>query len=741
MKRIRLGWTICIASCFTSLLAQGGWVRQSPLPVGNELNGVWIFGRDTVLAVGSQGAYIKSVDGGRTWDTRSPLNGSDNDLSSIFFLDDSTGWIVGEIGTLLKTVDRGEHWTAWSGSINDDLQDVHFTDPQNGWIVGRWGTIFHSSDGGAEWTEQNSGTYRNLRSVFFVNPDTGWAVGHGGTILKTEDGGSVWSPQDSRTLSNLWSVHFINPDTGWAAGQDSTILKTVDGGRDWLPQSSGTGFDFSSIRFANPDTGFAAGFNGALDDFGILQKRGGVIIKTSDGGASWSQVHSSAVSGVNALCISGSGTGWSVGTTGMLLESADHGTAWKPRSRGASGPLTSVFFMDPDTGWTIASGLIYMTTDGGENWNPGPGPVLEDPRLSNFSFRSLQFVDRDTGIVTGSYILQSNTMFEMASVILRTTDGGATWRIERRGDYEYILDLQMLDADTGFAIGITVDISVGSLQSRFLTTADGGQNWQIVNGKLSNAILYSIDFVDSKTGWAAGESGLIYKTTDGGLTWKGYRTGLNNVYFQAVDFSDAKYGWAVGSGGLVVYSENGGEKWKRLESGTSDDLYGLFAVDYRTAWAVGAGGAILNTLDGGLSWVRQQTGTRDIFLDVYFPTFGTGWVVGENGSILKTTSGTTSVPDDREATSGPPRQFRLFQNYPNPFNPETTILFSLPDDGEITLKVFDPLGCEVATLAHGRHRAGLHRIPFHAAGLASGVYIYRLQSGNRVQTKKLVIQK
>jgi photosystem II stability/assembly factor-like uncharacterized protein len=738
MKRIRLGWVICIASCFTPLLAQSGWVRQSPLPLGNELNGVWVFGRDTIIAVGGGGAYIRSTDGGRTWDNRSPLNGSDNDLSAIFFVDDSTGWIVGEIGTLLKTTDRGEHWTTWSGTIEDDLQDVHFSDERNGWIAGRWGRIFHSTDGGAEWTEQNSGTYRNLRSVFFVNADTGWAVGHGGTILKTGDGGRVWSRQESGTSSDLWSVHFIDTGIGWAAGRDSTLLKTVDGGREWLPQSAGTGFDFSSIRFTHPDTGFAAGFGGTLDDFGILRKRGGVIIKTTDGGASWSRVHASSSSSLNALCISGSGTGWSVGTTGMLLETADRGTTWNSRSKGVSGPITSVFFMDPDTGWTIASGLVYGTTDGGDNWTASPGPVLEDPR---FSFHSLQFTGRDTGIVTGSYILQSSTMFEMASVILRTFDGGSTWITERRQDYEYIFDLRMLDPDTGFAIGVTVDLSAGMLKSRFLTTADGGKNWRIVENKLPATIYYSMDFTDSKTGWLAGESGLIQKTTDGGLTWKGYRTGLNNVYFQAVDFSDSKHGWAVGSGGIAVYSADGGEKWTRLEAGTSDDLYGLFAVDYRTVWAIGAGGTVLNTLDGGLTWERQPTGSREALLDVYFPTFGTGWAVGENGCIIKTTGGTTAVRDGLEAASGQPGRFQLYQNYPNPFNPETTILFSLPKEGEITLKVFDLLGREVAALAQGRRQAGMHRIPFHAGGLASGVYLVRLQSGDRVQTKKLVIQK
>lgn len=93
----------------------------------------------------------------------------------------------------------------------------------------------------------------------------------------------------------------------------------------------------------------------------------------------------------------------------------------------------------------------------------------------------------------------------------------------------------------------------------------------------------------------------------------------------------------------------------------------------------------------------------------------------------------TSVQRETEA----PERFSLFQNYPNPFNPTTTIEFSIGRESHVSLKVFDVLGREVATLVDGRLGAGDHRCVFDAKNLSSGVYMYRLQTGALVQTKKL----
>jgi hypothetical protein len=83
--------------------------------------------------------------------------------------------------------------------------------------------------------------------------------------------------------------------------------------------------------------------------------------------------------------------------------------------------------------------------------------------------------------------------------------------------------------------------------------------------------------------------------------------------------------------------------------------------------------------------------------------------------------------------------FLIEQNYPNPFNPATTIAFTLPKASLVTLKIYDVLGKEVVTLVAEKLPVGKHQRVWEAKGLASGVYLYRLQAGEFVQTKKLIL--
>jgi hypothetical protein len=86
-----------------------------------------------------------------------------------------------------------------------------------------------------------------------------------------------------------------------------------------------------------------------------------------------------------------------------------------------------------------------------------------------------------------------------------------------------------------------------------------------------------------------------------------------------------------------------------------------------------------------------------------------------------------------------PKNFILEQNYPNPFNPATTISFSLPRKSFVSLRVFDALGREVAILLADELSAGTYSRQWNAAGLASGVYFYRLQAGLFSETRKLIL--
>ena len=85
--------------------------------------------------------------------------------------------------------------------------------------------------------------------------------------------------------------------------------------------------------------------------------------------------------------------------------------------------------------------------------------------------------------------------------------------------------------------------------------------------------------------------------------------------------------------------------------------------------------------------------------------------------------------------------FTLQQNYPNPFNPETAIQFDLPQQGHVTLCIYDILGKKVATIMDQPLKAGQHEILFHAEGLASGVYFCQIQTGEYRSTKKMLLNR
>ena len=85
--------------------------------------------------------------------------------------------------------------------------------------------------------------------------------------------------------------------------------------------------------------------------------------------------------------------------------------------------------------------------------------------------------------------------------------------------------------------------------------------------------------------------------------------------------------------------------------------------------------------------------------------------------------------------------FQLLQNYPNPFNPTTDIEYDLPSKVRVSLKVYDVLGQEIATLYSGQQDAGEHVVTFNGDRFASGVYFYRLQAGGYTSVKKMMLIK
>ena len=143
------------------------------------------------------------------------------------------------------------------------------------------------------------------------------------------------------------------------------------------------------------------------------------------------------------------------------------------------------------------------------------------------------------------------------------------------------------------------------------------------------------------------------------------------------------------------------------------------------------------------------------------------YYISENGgqAVALTSDGASIDPswgivnaavDVKDDIDTQPSSFELFQNYPNPFNPSTKIKYEIPDqarndktavtlsgveESNVTLKVYDILGREVATLVNSEQMPGSYSVVFNASGLTSGLYFYKLSSGGFISTKKMILIK
>jgi hypothetical protein len=111
----------------------------------------------------------------------------------------------------------------------------------------------------------------------------------------------------------------------------------------------------------------------------------------------------------------------------------------------------------------------------------------------------------------------------------------------------------------------------------------------------------------------------------------------------------------------------------------------------------------------------------------------------DGSSLYKVNSTITST--ENNVNTYIPQKFQLYQNYPNPFNPNTLIRYQLPEDGLVTLKVYDVLGKEIATLVNDHQSAGYYKVEFKASNLSSGLYIYKITAKNFTQSRKMLFMK
>ncbi|OGC05364.1 hypothetical protein A2V82_08460 [candidate division KSB1 bacterium RBG_16_48_16] len=699
---------------------QTDWFWQYPQPQGNTLNDVFMIDENTAVAVGELGTIVRTTDGGEHWQVIYHQVGTSENLNAVFFINNHTGWAVGERGVTIKTTDGGQSWQALDSPTEYHLYDVCFVDENRGFIVGRFGKILRTTDGGASWITLKSGTQRSLQAIEFIDNKTGITVGSGGTIIKTRDGGETWQVVQAGYAYHLKAVQFVDHELGYAVGTGGTVLKTRDGGASWSRIDNDMTDDFYTVQFANADTGWAVGY--AVDD---NEQAVAALYSTEDGGLTW---HYEQALGrpLNAIHLNNQGNGWAVGGSGTIARVKSYGGEIIAQSSEELYWLYSVYFFNPDTGFAAGIGGVMRTNDGGTTWTQA-----RTDTNGVIGFLDISFANQDTGVMVGGQWLLDGQTWTPIALISHTTDGGQTWHDTTFTSHPYFWNVHLTPSGRGWAVGVG-----GAL----MQTEDMGVTWseQSLDASLDWNGLF---FINDTTGWIVGGYGSRgYKTTDGGETWERMRMG-GSYYLMDVFFLDERTGWAVGYNGAVLVTRDGGEHWEEQESGATAMLYSIFLTETTTGYAVGEGGTIVRTIDGGQTWENMVSPTSKELDVVFFINTQTGWIAGEDGTILKTVSGFTDVPRRTQEPTTLPLSFSLGQNYPNPFNPVTTIPFTLDKPTKVTLKIFDLLGKEVATLVDARLAVGHHTANFNGANLASGVYFYRLTGDSRSEIRKLVLQK
>jgi hypothetical protein len=243
---------------------------------------------------------------------------------------------------------------------------------------------------------------------------------------------------------------------------------------------------------------------------------------------------------------------------------------------------------------------------------------------------------------------------------------------------------------------------------------------------------------------------MIKKTFNGGLNWSDCSISTTNSIVAL--FRIGNIVWAGGTNGVMYKSYNSGANWSTQYISTNKTISNILFRDTLTGWCCGSYGTLFKTVNGGNTWIDQNFPSYYYFLSIANPGYDTLFVCGYNRAVLKSITG-GNVISVRNLSLVVPDKFSLSQNYPNPFNPTTKIKFDIPQKTVIarsgatwqslmvTLKVYNILGKEIATLANETLQPGTYEVTFDGTNLPSGIYFYRLTTDEHIVTKKLVLLK
>ncbi len=264
--------------------------------------------------------------------------------------------------------------------------------------------------------------FPSLLLTEFKTSDYGFVAGVNGFMAKTTDGGANWTDVSPGTTGSFYALGFFDQNLGFASTNTGEVFKTVDGGAHWTKLTTPDDI-YTDFEFFDANTILASGGTTST---------GGVMIKTTNGGTTWTDASVTGSSTHYDFEFLSKTVGFVCGTNGQIYKTTDGGDTWTPKTVNLTVAPTSLLllgqikFVDANTayctGFSSSQGENYIlkTTDGGETWNQLTSPTQT---TSTADVYSSLYLDKNKQ----PYIVGGNAA-NNTPTLLTSTDGGATWQ-------------------------------------------------------------------------------------------------------------------------------------------------------------------------------------------------------------------------------------------------------------------------------------------------------------------------
>ncbi len=631
-------------------------------------------------------SLLRSTDSGESWQVISqPPYSSDDILSGI----DGTLW-ESCVGGLYCSTNYGDSWIK---KLNGFIYSTTIDSQGNVYSIDDKSILYKSTNKGEHWDIDSSTVGIGVYLLYSENRNdlvaATWFNGYG--LSYSTDRGSTWQ-SCKLPISSPYVLSFISSPLGFtfAAVRDFGIIRSSDKGATWVLTNSPP---VSSL---------------AIDSLGIIYAAGQEIIRSTNFGLTWETCSLKGQNNYEArriIAVAGNNYVYSVGNGNGIYLSADHGISWQLAKYLNSNVSfnkykSGIFYVN------MGDSLLY-SGDIGRTWK----------NIQNYVFKFL--IQED-----GSILIDSQ------SGIFRSNDNGSTWNLLwSTGNY---YDINSLSANnTGILVADIYYIGPGSYSNNngIIQSTDNGSTWNFVSTAHLPTIIES-----NKNGEFFGSWGSNIFHSSNGVQWTIIKSdslgSTHDIFFD----SDGNPLIATYNGLYKLTIINDSSETKLL---ANNSINSLCVTDHDEFFAT-TDNDVIYSKDEGITWQKfssglPASGIRSITID----NDGYGLVSTLSG-IFRSTGSLTNISSKHNEMHN---AYILTQNYPNPFNPTTTISYSIPKPGLVTLKVYDILGREIATLVNENKLSGNYEIKFNASNLASGIYFYQLHAGNFIETKKLILLK